>query len=135
MDPTTIPCNRGGKRKKEYSEQEKRDYLHRYKQSTLGKHKFCEQHGIAVSTLYRWLMEASTETVSAEAPVKQALQWQAISSTPSPSGLQLHVSHALCLKLPASISTPPSTPSPTSCPFPSFLYTLFASLPMKTELR
>lgn len=102
MDPVGIPRKRARKRKKEYSEQEKQDVLERYQQSTLGKHKFCQQQGIAVSTLYRWLIEASTETLSAEAPVKQALQWQAISSTPSSSGLQLQVSHALCLKLPAS---------------------------------
>lgn len=102
MDPVAIPRKRARKRKKEYTEEEKQDVLERYQQSTLGKHKFCQQQGIAVSTLYRWLIEASTETLSAEAPVKQALQWQAISSTPSPSGLQLQVSHALCLKLPAS---------------------------------
>lgn len=103
MDTITIPRKRGRKRKKEYTEQEKQDFLKRYKESTLGKHNFCQQHGISVSTLYRWLMEVPTEMVSTEAPVKQALQWQAISSTPSStSGLQLHVSHALCLKLPAS---------------------------------
>ena len=102
MDPIAIPRKRGRKRKKEYSEQEKQDVLQRYQQSTLGKYKFCQRHGFSVSTLYRWLMEASTETASEEAPVKHALQWQAISSTPSPSGLQLQVSRALCLKLPAS---------------------------------
>ena len=102
MDEIIVPRKRGRKRKKEYTEQEKQNYLQRYKESTLGKHNFCQQHGISVSTLYRWLMEVPTETISTEEPVTQALEWQAISSTPSRSGLQLHVSNVLCLQLPVS---------------------------------
>jgi transposase-like protein len=43
------------------------DILAAYRQTALSSHRFARQHGIAASTLFRWLRQASTATPSGAA--------------------------------------------------------------------